>query len=94
MTHINDLLDAYWDAAYQEGKEGRTHDTPDGKAQAIRSAIEAALKSDITEQWLGNALFNCIKAAGIIRSDIEKLSVAELLFFSQDLKEMLERRTT
>ena len=43
MTHIHELLDAYWDAAYQEGKEGRTHDTPDSKAQAIRSAIEAAL---------------------------------------------------
>lgn len=40
---LPDLIDAYWDCAYAEGKEGRTHDTPDGKAQAIRNAIDAHL---------------------------------------------------
>ena len=48
--------------------------------------------SNFQAQWLGNALFDCIKASGIIRKDIGSLSVAELLFFSQDLKGMLERQ--
>lgn len=46
---IDDLLDAYWDAAYEEGINGRTHDTHDGRAQAIRSALVGALKA--RGQW-------------------------------------------
>ena len=38
------LVDRYWDLAYQEGKEGRTHDTPEGSAQAVRSELEEAIR--------------------------------------------------
>jgi len=41
---LRGLIDLYWDIAYQEGKEGRTHDTEDGKAQRCRHAIEVALR--------------------------------------------------
>jgi hypothetical protein len=40
MSKIGDLLAAYWDAAYAEGKEGRT--TDNGTAQAALNAIEEA----------------------------------------------------
>ncbi|PXV54184.1 hypothetical protein SAMN04487785_11437 [Dyella jiangningensis] len=43
MTTISKLIDAYWDCAYREGVEGRTHDTPNGDAQRIRSQIDAHL---------------------------------------------------
>jgi hypothetical protein len=42
-------------------------------------------------KWLGNALFDCVRASGIIREDIGSLSVGELLFFAKDLKKMLEK---
>jgi hypothetical protein len=48
--------------------------------------------SNVQAKWLGGALFDCIKASGIIREDIGNLSVGELLFFSKDLKGMLERQ--
>jgi hypothetical protein len=37
---LNELLDAYWHAAYAEGAEGRNHDTEDGIAQKTLSAIQ------------------------------------------------------
>lgn len=37
--NLDELLIAYWDAAYAEGKEGRDHDTEDGVAQRTLSAI-------------------------------------------------------
>ena len=40
MNKFTDLLDTYWDLAYLEGEENRPHDTDDGKAQEVRSAIE------------------------------------------------------
>lgn len=46
-TEVNFLLgliDLYWDIAYHEGKEGRTHDNEDGKAQRCRNSIETLLK--------------------------------------------------
>jgi hypothetical protein len=54
-----------------------------------------ALTDDVVQKkwqskWLGNALFECIKASGIVREDIGSLSVGELLFFAKDLKGMLE----
>lgn len=42
---LNELIDAYWDCAYREGKDGRTHDTPSGDAQRIRSQIDAHLSA-------------------------------------------------
>jgi hypothetical protein len=36
---LDELLSAYWEAAYAEGKEGRDHDTEDGVAQRALSAI-------------------------------------------------------
>ncbi len=46
VPDLEDALAAYWDAAYTEGQQGRTHDTPDGAAQtalnALRTAIAAA----------------------------------------------------
>jgi hypothetical protein len=41
---FSDLLSEYWDAAYLEGKEGRTHDTKDGRAQHALSKIMAYVK--------------------------------------------------
>ena len=43
MMTISELIDAYWDCAYLEGKEGRTYDTINGDAQRIRSQIDAHL---------------------------------------------------
>ena len=40
MTHIELLLDTYWDLSYKEGQDNRTHDTENGDAQLVRSAIE------------------------------------------------------
>jgi hypothetical protein len=42
---LEELLDSYWDAAYSEGREGRTHDTEDGRAQEIRSKIVELVSS-------------------------------------------------
>ena len=61
-------------------------------AEALAQPEQEPVASNVQAQWLGNALFDCIKASGIIRKDIGSLSVAELLFFSQDLKGMLERQ--
>ncbi len=41
---LRGLIDLYWDIGYQEGKEGREHDTEDGKAMRCRQAIEVALR--------------------------------------------------
>ena len=62
-----------------------------GKAMATIDRTIQAVKTtaDQPAQWLEEALFECIKASGIIRKDITGLSVTELLFFSQDLKRML-----
>ena len=38
-SHLHDLLDTYWAAAYGEGKEGREHDTPDAIAQTALDDI-------------------------------------------------------
>jgi hypothetical protein len=54
--------------------------------------VQEPASSNVQAKWLGNALFDCIKASGIIREDIGSLSVGELLFFSKDLKGMLERQ--
>lgn len=37
-------LDHYWDIAYQEGREGRNHDTEDGIASLIRHSIESEIE--------------------------------------------------
>ena len=39
ISNIGDLLDDYWDAAYAEGVEDRTHDTLEASAQSARNAI-------------------------------------------------------
>lgn len=36
---LEDLLSEYWDAAYAEGVEGRSHDTIDGRAQKAMTAL-------------------------------------------------------
>lgn len=41
---VQELLDRYWDLAFKEGTEKRTQDTPAGDAQAIRSALEHAIR--------------------------------------------------
>lgn len=41
---LNELLKRYWDAAYNEGKEGREHDTEDGIAQRTLSEIYAEVR--------------------------------------------------
>ena len=37
------LIGAYWDLAYQEGKEGRQHDTPEGSAANCLAEINRAI---------------------------------------------------
>jgi len=41
---LQELLDRYWDIAYQEGKEQRTQDTEAGDAQAVRGVLEQAFR--------------------------------------------------
>ena len=43
MTNFDNLLSAYWDAAYAEGKDGRTNDTRDYAAQTALNNIRKAL---------------------------------------------------
>lgn len=61
------LLDAYWNAAYAEGVEDRTHDTLEGSAQTARNSIVDAfnkLRAELAEakkdaeryRWLRNPL--------------------------------------
>lgn len=73
------LTELLW---YEEAGLGRI-----SSCDAIHTIREAL--ADQPAQWLEEALFECIKASGIIRKDITGLSVTELLFFSQDLKRML-----
>ena len=39
---LSEALDAWWDAAYVEGRDGRTHDTEGGAAQQALQDIWAA----------------------------------------------------
>lgn len=39
-SELNELLDAYWHAAYAEGAEGRNHDTEDAVAQKTLIALQ------------------------------------------------------
>jgi gamma-glutamyl:cysteine ligase YbdK (ATP-grasp superfamily) len=46
------MLSEYWDAAYAEGAEGRTHDSEDGRAQRALSALREhydALRARLAE---------------------------------------------
>lgn len=53
---LKELIQEYWDAAYLEGKEGRTEDTKDGNAQRIWSAIESKIDEDAKDakeaEWM------------------------------------------
>lgn len=44
-----ELIDQYWDIAYAEGQEGRTHDTEAGDAQRVRSGINRAIAALTTK---------------------------------------------
>ena len=48
---LNDELERYWEAAYAEGKEGRTHDTKDGVAQRALSEIRNEVRRLIEASW-------------------------------------------
>lgn len=41
---LADALAAYWDAAYAEGRDGRTHDTEDGAAQRALNSVHDAVR--------------------------------------------------
>lgn len=43
-TNLNLYLSDYWDAAYAEGKSGRTTDTVDGAAQRTLDAIKKEVR--------------------------------------------------
>lgn len=48
---ISNLLDQYFDLAFEEGREGRFYDTEAGDAQRVRSELEeaiAALSAKVT----------------------------------------------
>ena len=40
---LDEALDAYWSAAYAEGKRGAAHDTPDGLAQTALMAVQSCV---------------------------------------------------
>jgi hypothetical protein len=41
---LDELLSDYWDAAYSEGIQGRTYDTPESLAQKTLCAIHAEVR--------------------------------------------------
>jgi hypothetical protein len=43
VTKLMGMVDRYWDLAYAEGAEGRTHDTPTGDAAETRQVIQDEL---------------------------------------------------
>ena len=49
MQKLDELLGEYWDTAYAEGREGRAHDTPEGRAQRALHAIHAHVASMVRE---------------------------------------------
>lgn len=50
VQKLMSLVDRYWDLAYAEGAEGRTHDTPAGDAARTRQALEDELTRLFTPQ--------------------------------------------
>jgi len=46
---LGGLIDEYFDAGVDEGRDGRNHDTRDGHAQDVRSRIDAALEAQANE---------------------------------------------
>lgn len=44
LPGLADALAAYWDAAYAEGRDGRTHDTEDGAAQRALNSVHDAVR--------------------------------------------------
>ncbi len=44
MGELLNLVGEYWDIAYQEGSEGRNHDTKDEKGQKTWNKIELSVK--------------------------------------------------
>lgn len=53
---FEELLDQYWQCAFDEGREGRTHDTEDGKAQRTLSALRALFKPQATYRVFINCM--------------------------------------
>ncbi len=53
---FEELLDQYWQCAFDEGQEGRTHDTEDGKAQRTLSALRALFKPQATYRVYVNCM--------------------------------------
>ena len=49
MSEFIDLLDAYWEAAFAECREGRTHDTEDGIAQRTLTKLLSLMRSNDEE---------------------------------------------
>lgn len=45
-----DALGLYWQAAYAEGRENRTHDTEDGRAQSALEAVYAAVAAAVAAE--------------------------------------------
>lgn len=50
MDELDDLLGEYFDCGVAEGREGRNHDTEDGRAQKALSAIRDRVKALIAEE--------------------------------------------
>jgi hypothetical protein len=48
VREVMPLIDRYWELAFVEGVEGRTHDTEAGDAGETRFAIERALRGETT----------------------------------------------
>lgn len=53
---LEQLLDTYWQCAFDEGREGRTHDTVDGKAQRTLSALRSLFKPQATYRVYVNCM--------------------------------------
>lgn len=65
MTSFTELLGAYYDAAYAEGREGRSHDTVDGAAQRALNNLQEFLKSQVAAETEA-----CAKLMELKRADL------------------------
>lgn len=75
------LVAQYWELAYAEGAEGRTHDTEDGAAQRTLSEIRAAAQALAVPEGMPAAVVRIHKTGGNvgIRWSADPLDTAPLM---------------
>lgn len=65
---LREQIDRYWNLAYAEGVEGRTHDTKDGDAQKTSMEIDRLI-NELSDDGRVTRLILAIKS---IRNNIKK----------------------